>query len=183
MEEIVKNVSDSESSMVQIILAEHVNGRSRLFGGQILSWMDLLAGVVARRHSNKDIATVCIDDLQFRAPAHLNDTVALYGKLVYVGNSSMEVRIDAFTESLNGTRTLINTAYFSMVALDENERPVRVPRLIPKTEEELQEWNKAKKRKEYRDLARKARLEHDDFLYDVLDDVLAGFAENSLKRE
>ena len=61
MEDIYKRVCDSETSQVQIVMLEHINGSNRLFGGQLIAWMDVLAAVVARRHSNRNVTTACID--------------------------------------------------------------------------------------------------------------------------
>ena len=158
MDEIYKRVHDSETSQVQIVMLEHINGSNRLFGGQLIAWMDVLAAVVARRHSNRNVTTACIDDLQFKAPAHVNDTVFLHGRVTYVGNTSMEVRVDAYTEGLDGERKPVNTAFFTMVALDENEKPVRVPRLLVESDEEKRNWDMAKQRKEIRNRARQERM-------------------------
>jgi acyl-CoA hydrolase len=62
----------------------------------------------------------------------------------------MEVRVDTFVEKINGERTLINRAYLVLVALDENEKPVQVPKLILETEEEKAEWQAGIRRNELR---------------------------------
>jgi acyl-CoA hydrolase len=84
----------------------------------------------------------------------VNDTVFLHGRVTYVGNTSMEVRVDAYTEGLDGERKPVNTAFFTMVALDENEKPVRVPRLLIESDQEKRYWDAAKERKEIRNRAR-----------------------------
>lgn len=77
--------------------------------------------------------------------------VVIIGKVTYVGNSSMEVRVDTYVEHLeDGMRHPINRAYFTMVALDGNDKPKRVPRLILETEAEKTEWEAAEKRKDMR---------------------------------
>jgi acyl-CoA hydrolase len=110
---------------------------------------------VARRHSQYNVTTAAIDNLQFKAGAHLNDTLVLIGRITYVGNTSMEVRIDTYVESMDGMRKPINRAYFVMVAIDENEKPVRVPRLIVETESQRAEWEGGEKRTKLRKLRRK----------------------------
>ena len=138
------------TEQIQIIMPEQINGFNRLFGGKLVEWMDVVAAVVARRHSNCNVTTASIDRLQFKAPAYVNDTMVLQGKITYVGNTSMEVQVDAFTESLGGEKKLENTAYFIMVALDEHERPVHVPRLILENEQEEAEFLAAEKRQQFR---------------------------------
>lgn len=145
-----KRVSDSMTEQVHILSQGSLNGYKRLFGGQLMSWIDVVAAVVARRHSEKNVTTAVVDMLQFNAPAYANDTVCIVGKITYVGRTSMEVKVSAYVEELSGERKLINTAYVVMVALDENERPTEVPGLILETEEERQEYENAKIRKQRR---------------------------------
>ena len=144
----MKRYEDSYTTMVQVLTQANLNGYSRLFGGQLMSWMDIVAAVVARRHSGCNVTTAAVEQLEFKAPAHGNDTIFLTGHICYVGRTSMEVCIHAYVESLSGERTLINRAHFIMVALDENERPVPVPGLLIETEEQQREWDEAAKRRE-----------------------------------
>lgn len=141
-----KRVSDSMTEQVQIIMNEQINGYGRLFGGRLVEWIDVVAGVVARRHSNCNITTAAIDNLHFKEAARVNQTVVLDGRITYVGKTSMEVRVDTFVEALSGKKTLVNRAYLVMVALDENERPTQVPPLLLETEEEKIEWEAGAKR-------------------------------------
>lgn len=150
-----KKISDSKAEHVQILMPEHINANKRLFGGRLMEWIDVVAAVVARRHSGCEVTTAAIDNLQFLAPAYKNDTVILVGRMTYVGCTSMEVRVDTFTENLQGERKLINTAYLVMVALGEDEKPKCVPELVLETEEEKKEFEAGKRRHELRSLRRK----------------------------
>ena len=145
-----KRIKDSITEQVHILSQGNLNGYRRLFGGKLMSWMDVVAAVVARRHSERNVTTAVVDMLEFKAPAYANDTICIIGKITYVGNTSMEVKVDVFVEELTHERRLINTAYFVMVALDENEKPTKVPGIILETEEEKLEYEKAKLRKERR---------------------------------
>ena len=142
----MKTVAESRTEQVQILLPEHINGYNRLFGGQLMQWIDVVAAVVARRHSNRNVTTASIDNLQFKAAAHVNDTVVLFGQITYVGRTSMEVRVQTYVEGMDGIRRLINRAYFVMVALDENEMPTPVPGILPETLEEKLEYEAGIKR-------------------------------------
>ncbi len=144
---IKKEVSESRTEQVQILNQSNMNGFGRLFGGQLMQWIDVVAAVVARRHSEKNVTTVLVDRLEFRQAARVNNTLVLNGHITYVGRTSMEVCVNTYIESLSGERTLINTAYLVMVALDENDRPTPVPGLILKTDEEKTEWAEAEKRR------------------------------------
>ena len=142
----MKTVSESRTEQQYLIRPSHINHYGRLFGGQLLYWIDELAGIVAIRHSGAIVTTAAIDNLQFRAPAYEGDMVVLQGQVTYVGRSSMEIRVDTFTESLNGNRQMINRAYIDMVAIDGEGKPIAVPGLIPETEEEKQEYEAAAQR-------------------------------------
>ena len=109
-----------------------------------MQWIDEVAGMVAKRHTRRNVITASVDSLSFLRGAYVKDTVVIIGKVTYVGNTSMEVKVDTYVEALSGERTPINHAYFTMVALDKNDKPVRVPRLDLETEEEKEEWEKKK---------------------------------------
>lgn len=149
-----KRVKDSCSEQVQVLTQANINGYNRLFGGQLMEWIDVVAAVVARRHSGRNVTTAVVDTLTFQAPAHPNDTIIIHGYITYVKRTSMEVCTKTYVENLNGTRKLINTAYLVMVALDENENPTEVPKLIIETDEEREEWKAAEKRADLRRLRR-----------------------------
>ncbi len=147
---VYKKVSDSKTEQIQILMPEHINGFNRLFGGKLMEWIDVVAAVVARRHSGCNVTTASVDNLQFKAAAYINSTIFLSGQITYVGTTSMEVRITTYVEKLNGIRQMINRAYLVLVALDENDNPVHVPGLILETDEERLEWEAGEKRRELR---------------------------------
>lgn len=156
MEDRYKKVTDSLTEHVQLLMPMHLNGSDRLFGGMLMQWIDMIAGVVAMRHSESNVITAAVDNLQFKQGAFKGETALLIGKVTYVGTSSMEVRVDTYVEELNGMRKAINRAYLVMVALDNDEKPIRVPRLLIETESEKAEWEGGLKRSELR---KKRRLE------------------------
>lgn len=147
---IYKKVSDSKTEQIQILMPEHINGFNRLFGGKLMEWIDVVAAVVARRHSGCNVTTASVDNLQFKAAAYINSTIFLSGQITCVGNTSMEVRVTTYVEKLDGTRHMINRAYLVLVALDENDHPVNVPGIILETDEERVEWEAGEKRRELR---------------------------------
>lgn len=145
-----KKVADSRTEQQYLIRHSHLNHYGRLFGGQLLIWIDELAGMVATRHSNSFVTTAAIDNLQFKAPAYLGDMIVLIGNVTCVGRSSMEIRVDTYIEAMDGKRSMINRAYVDMVAIDSTGATVEVPELILETEEEKAEYAAAMKRKEMR---------------------------------
>ncbi len=145
-----KRVADSKIEMVYQVRPEHLNGAGRLFGGQLMSWIDEIAGLVAIRHSNTDVITVAVDNLRFMRGAYQKDILVLEGRMTYVGKTSMEVRVDTYVETLDGMRHPINRAYLTEVAVDEKEQPTSVPGLIIESESEKAEWKAGKRRREVR---------------------------------
>lgn len=149
-----KRVSDSYAEQVQILTQANLNGYSRLFGGQLMEWIDIVAAVVARRHSERNVTTAVVDMLEFKKPAYANDTIIIKGKITYTGRTSMEVKVETFVEALSGEKTLINTAYLVMVALDNNDKPTEIPKLIIESEEEKNEYEAAILRRERRKMCK-----------------------------
>ena len=141
-----------KTTTVQIVMPQHCNGyaKPRLFGGQIMAWIDVVGAVAARRYTQKAVTTVCIDNLTFLKPAYLNDTVVQEAVVTWTGRTSLEVRVDSLVERLDGSRELINRAYAVFVALDEDDLPSPVPPFTPETEEEKQLWRDAETRRQFR---------------------------------
>lgn len=149
-----KRVADSITTDVEILMPSNLNGYERLFGGQLMQWIDVVAAVAARRHSGCEVTTACIDHLEFLSPAYVNETLLLEARVTYVGTTSMEVRVDTFVEALNGDKRRVNRAYIVMVALDPaTHKPTPVPPLLLETEEDHAEWAAGMERMK----ARKAR--------------------------
>ena len=140
------------TSGVQIVLPQHCNGykKPRLFGGQIMAWIDIIGAVAARRFTGLAVTTVCIDHLSFIAPAYLNDTVVQEARVTWSGRTSLEVRVDSYVERLDGARKLINQAYAVFVALDDEDQPAQVPVFMPETAEERKEYQAAIERRKIR---------------------------------
>ena len=151
-----RKVSDSIVETVHTVRPNHMNAAGRLFGGMLMQWLDEVAGLVAKRHTRSNIITASVDNLHFMHGAYQGEMVVIIGRVTYVGNTSLEVRVDTYVEHLeDGMRHPINRAYFTMVALDENDKPTRVPGLILETESEKAEWEAGKKRREIRMMRKK----------------------------
>ena len=146
MDRKYKKASDSQTEQTYLMRPCYRNGYGNLFGGQLMSWIDEIASIVAMRHSESDITTAAIDNLNFKQGATIDDVIVLRGKITYVGRTSMEVRVDTYVESRHGIRKVINRAYVVMVAVDEKHHPVEVPGLLVETESEKAEWEGGEKR-------------------------------------
>ena len=145
-----KTPSESYTESVQILNLATMNGYNRLFGGKLMEWIDICAAVTARRHANRNVTTAHVHSLEFKEPAYANSLVVMCAKVVYVGKTSMDVCVRSYVETLDGSRRLINSAYLTLVALDENDRPTPVPPLTLTTDEERAEWDAALRRREER---------------------------------
>lgn len=141
-----KRVEDSQTEQTYLMRPIYLNEYGNLFGGQLMEWIDEIASIVAMRHSEADITTACIDNLNFKEGATVNDVIVLRGKITYVGRTSMEVRVDTYVESRQGIRKVINRAYVVMVAVDEHHHPIPVPGLVVESESEKAEWEGGEKR-------------------------------------
>ena len=151
--------SASASEQAHIVTVGNMNGANRLFGGILMQWIDEVAGIVAKRHSMSNVTTASVDNLTFLHGAYQNDMVVIRGKMTWVGTSSMEVCVDTYVENLSGERHRINNAHFMMVALDENDKPVQVPRLILQTEDEHLAWAHGEERRRIRNQRKKDKLD------------------------
>ena len=159
MERPMKTVDDSRVETVYLVRPTHLNGANRLFGGILMQWIDEAAGIVAKRHCGGNVTTASVDNLTFLHGAYQNDMVVIKGKMTWVGSSSMEVCVDTYVENLSGERHRINNAHFMMVALDENDKPVQVPRLILQTEDEKLAWAHGEERRRIRIKRKKDKLD------------------------
>lgn len=146
----IRKIEDSLTEQQYLICPAHINHYGRLFGGNLLKWIDELAGIVAIRHCGSTVTTAAIDNLQFCAPAYSGDMIVLRGYITCVGRTSMEVRVDTYREKLDGQRELINTAYIDMVAIDCKGRAKEVPDIALETDAQRQEWEAAQERKRIR---------------------------------
>ena len=145
-----RTVGESRVEAVHIVRPNHLNAAGRLFGGILMQWIDEVAGIGAMRHTRCNCTTASVDNLRFIRGAYQQDLLVIIGKVTYVGTTSMEVRVDTYIEDTEGMRRPINRAYFTMVALDENDKPCPVPKLLLESEEEKAEWEAAKKRRDMR---------------------------------
>jgi acyl-CoA thioesterase YciA len=101
-----------------------INANGHIFGGWVLSQMDIAAGIVASRRAKGPVATVAIEAMEFIAPIHLRDLISVYADIERVGRTSMGVRIEVIAErDLGETRVKVTEGLFTFVALDANHQP------------------------------------------------------------
>lgn len=144
-------VSDSKVIMTELVLPSHTNALGSIFGGVIMSWIDIAGAICAQRHSRSNVVTASVDELHFFAPIYKGWVVNLKASVNYVSRTSMEigVRVDAENPS---TGEIINTtrAYLTFVAIDKGGKPVEVPQLLIESDDERRRHEKAEKRRAHR---------------------------------
>jgi len=150
-----KTCNESRVVRTSRIFPNDVNNHNTLFGGKLMSDIDMLASISAARHCRLECVTASTDSVDFLSPITQQDSVCIESFVTWTGRSSMEVFVKIIAENLlSGERKIAATAFLTFVALDENWKPAQVPAVIPETEEEkkLHETGKdrAQKRKEHR---------------------------------
>jgi acyl-CoA thioesterase YciA len=100
-----------------------INANGHIFGGWVLSQMDIAAGIVASQRANGPVATVAIERMEFIAPIHLRDLISVFAHVERVGRTSMGVRIEVVAHRRKGEEIKVTEGLFTFVALDENNRP------------------------------------------------------------
>jgi acyl-CoA hydrolase len=149
-------VSLSKVVMTELVLPSHTNSIGTIFGGTIMSWVDIAAAICAQRHSKKQVVTAHIDDLEFVAPVYQGWVVNLKASINYTGRTSMEVgvRVDAENPMTNETFHTAS-AYLTFVALGSNGKPSEVPPIELNTDVEKRRHKAAEARRAHRLEARK----------------------------
>lgn len=101
-----------------------INANGHIFGGWVLSQMDIAAGIVASRRANGSVATIAIERMEFIAPIHLRDLISVYAYVESVGRTSMKVKIEVIASRDRGTAEVkVTEGVFTFVAIDEQARP------------------------------------------------------------
>lgn len=151
MQEASKPVSRSQVIMTQLVLPTHTNALDTVFGGTVMSWIDICGAIAAQRHSGREVVTASIDKLDFIAPIRRGWVVNLKASVNFVSNTSMEigVRVDAENPK---TGEIFHTAssYLTFVALGSDGRGTKVPALILETDIEKRRFEAGRKRREHR---------------------------------
>ncbi len=105
-----------------------INANGHIFGGWVLSQMDIAAGIVASRRADGPVATVAIEAMEFITPILLHDIISVYARIERTGRSSMAIRIEVVADRDRGSRQVkVTEGVFTFVALDENNRPRPLP--------------------------------------------------------
>jgi acyl-CoA hydrolase len=139
----------SRCVMTQIVMPTHTNGAAGvMFGGIMMQWIDVCAGVAAMRHAGGGVVTASIDRLDFITPVHLGEVVILQAQVNWSGNSSMEVGCRVETEDMPSRQRRYTTkAYLTFVGVDSRGAPRSIPPLTLVTDDDRRRWDDAERRR------------------------------------
>jgi acyl-CoA hydrolase len=156
-----KKPSDSWLTTARLMMPTDANILGNVFGGAIMRYMDEVAAIVAWRHAGTNCVTASIDRMNFWRPVYVGNVLILRAAVNYVGDTSMEVgvRIEA-QDPATGKISHTGSCYLTYVGIDENRRPVPIPKLRPTNSIEKRRFREALTRRKLREIER-ATLKED----------------------
>ena len=111
-----------------VLMPKDTNAHGTIFGGVILSYIDIAAAIEVRKHTLKKIVTKAMHEVVFVAPVHVGDLVSFYTELVRIGRTSITIKVIVEADRVRqpGERVIVTEAEVVYVAIDENRRPVPI---------------------------------------------------------
>ena len=148
----MKTVKNSQVEMIELVLPNDTNILGNLLGGRLMHWIDISAALSAARHCNTVAVTAAVDNLNFHKPILLGNIVRLKASVNRAFNTSMEVGVRVEIESIRtGAIIHSNSAYMTFVSIDmETRKTMKVPEIIPETEDEKRRYEQALMRRKQR---------------------------------
>lgn len=123
------NKPEGELSLQVIAMPRDTNWNGDVFGGWLVSQMDLAGAVHAHRYSHGRVATISINNMVFHVPVKVGQVLACYTRVLKIGNTSIQVQVDVWHSDDLDSPTLVTNGLFTYVAIDENKQK----RVIPKS--------------------------------------------------
>ncbi|MDY0395193.1 acyl-CoA thioesterase [Virgibacillus halophilus] len=144
-------INATKTIQTRLVLPPDTNHLGTIFGGKVLAYIDEIAALTAMKHSNSYVVTASIDSVDFLSPAKAGDSLTLESYVTYTGTSSMEVyvRVTAM-DLIKHEEKLTTESFLTMVAVDQEGKPIPVPGVYPESEEERQLYETGPFRKEHR---------------------------------
>ena len=144
-----KHPQDSKTTMTDLVLPSETNAIHTLFGAELLARMDRAASIAAQRHSGEIVVTASVNHVAFKHAVPLGSIVTVEAKVSRAFKGSMEVFIDVWADNKTSKASVkVNEAIFTFVAVDDKGTPVTIPQLVPESEEEIQRFDGALRRKQ-----------------------------------
>jgi len=149
--------------MTELVLPSHTNAHGTIFGGVVMSWIDIAGAIAAGRYARSAVVTVSVDHLHFMAPIRTGYAVIIRACVTFTGKTSMEVEVLVDSENIStGDSRRTTRAFLTYVAIDEFGRPKKVPAFTPQSDDGRKRLKEAEKR-------RSQRLKIRDLLFGKLD--------------
>ena len=150
MNKKIKTPSDSVSVLTNLVLPGETNMLQNLFGGELLARMDRISSIAAKRHSESfQVVTASVNHVSFNTPVPLGSIVKLEAKVTRAFTSSMEIYVDVWIDDpIKQELIKSNNGIYTFVAVDADNKPVPVPQIKPETEEEIERYDAALRRKQ-----------------------------------
>ncbi len=138
-------------TMTVLMTPDTANFAGNVHGGTILKLLDQVAYACASRYAGRYVVTLSVDQVTFRQPIHVGELVTFLASVNHTGTSSMEVGVKVLAENIRTQEVRhVNSCFFTMVAVDDERKPVPVPPLRPFTPEEKRRCEAARLRKQLR---------------------------------
>jgi acyl-CoA hydrolase len=144
-------MSYSTGQITTFVMPHMQNVRGDLFGGELMALVDQAAAVAAIRHAGGPAVTASIERVDFRERIPVGALVSCVATVDYVGNSSMDITVEVYSERVSsGEKRHTHTAHVVFVAVDDEGKPKRVPRLVPETDEERARYARAQAHRQHK---------------------------------
>ena len=143
-----KTCNSSLTVMTDLVLPSETNAINNLFGGELLARMDRAGSIAARRHSQQIVVTTSVNHVAFNKSIPLGSIVTIQAKVSRAFRTSMEVYLDVWINNDDGGKTKANEAIYTFVAVDNEGNPIKIPEIIPESEEEINRFNGALRRRQ-----------------------------------
>jgi acyl-CoA hydrolase len=151
-----KSPSASKTVQTQLVFPEHANALGNAFGGQVMSWADMVGGICAMRHTGGLAVTASVDDLQFELPLAIGDIAVVEARVNAAFRTSLEVEVSVWGESMHThERWLCVNARMTFVAIDAQRKPRAVAPLVPESDDDVRRMREASARRQERLAKRK----------------------------
>src|SRR5690606_24864530 len=145
------NLPAHQLTMTVLMTPDTANFSGNVHGGTILKLLDQVAYACASRYAKRYVVTLSVDQVTFRQPIHVGELVTFLASVNHTGTSSMEIGIKVVAENIrDGIVRHVNSCFFTMVAVDDNHKPVAVPQLQPSTDDEKRRFDAAQVRRQLR---------------------------------
>ncbi len=146
-----KNPKESKTIMTELVMPNDTNPLGNLMGGNLLRWMDISASICAAKHCESLVVTVSVDLVSFDKPILLGEVVTIESTVTRAFNTSVEVNVQVFASNFKGGDTRkSNGAYFTFVALNDDRKTQKVPKVLPITDEDNRLHESAIRRRQIR---------------------------------